>query len=99
MANHFVGEIRIVGFNYAPAGWALCNGQLLTIASYTALFSLLGTTFGGNGRTNFRLPDLRGRSPVHPGTGPGLSPINWGEMGGSEDTTLTVQNLASHSHP
>lgn len=94
----FIGQINAFGFNFAPRGWATCNGQLLPISSYTALFSLLGTMYGGDGRTTFALPDLRGRTPVHQGTGPGLSQKSMGEKGGSETTTLTISNLPSHNH-
>ena len=94
----FIGQIQTFGFNFAPRGWAHCNGQLLSIASNTALFSLLGTTFGGDGRTTFALPDLRGRAAVHPGSGPGLSNITWGQRGGSETRILSVSNLPSHNH-
>ncbi len=94
----FIGQIQIFGFNFAPRGWALCDGQLLPISQYSALFSLLGTAFGGDGRTTFALPDLRGRVPVHVGNGPGLSPIRWGDKSGAESMTLTVVNLPSHSH-
>lgn len=94
----FLGQIQAFGFNFAPRGWALCDGQLLPIASNTALFSLLGTTFGGDGRTTFKLPDLRGRSIVHVGNGPGLSTISWGEVGGRETVTLAVGNLPAHNH-
>ena len=73
MSEPFLGEIRMVGFNFAPRGWALCNGQILSIAQNTALFSLLGTTYGGNGQTTFALPNLMGRAPIHQGQGPGLS--------------------------
>ena len=94
----FIGQIMPVGFNFAPRGWALCEGQLLAINNYTAVFSLLGTTFGGDGRTTFGLPDLRGRSIVGVGSGPGLDTINWGEKSGNPTTTLTTQNLPAHSH-
>jgi len=94
----FLGQIQPFGFNFPPRSWTHCNGQLLPIAQNTALFSLLGTTFGGDGRTTFGLPDLRGRSMVHVGTGPGLSPITWGQRGGNEITTLTVSNMPSHTH-
>jgi microcystin-dependent protein len=99
MSNPFIGEIVMFGGNFAPRSWALCNGQLLDIASNTALFSILGTTYGGDGRVTFALPDMRGRVSVHPGTGPGLSPRRLGEKGGSETNTLTVPNLPSHTHP
>jgi len=94
----FIGQIQPFGFNFAPRGWAKCDGQILAISSNSALFSLLGTTFGGDGRTTFALPDLRGRSIVHIGHGPGLSPISWGERGGREHITLTQSNIPSHSH-
>jgi microcystin-dependent protein len=98
MPDPFIGEIRMVGFNYAPQGWALCNGQLLSIQQNTALFSLLGTTFGGDGRTTFGLPDLRGRVPMHQGQGPGLSSYQMGEKGGVESMTLSVSNMPQHFH-
>ena len=98
MSDPFLGQIQIVGFNFNPRGWAFCDGQLLPIAQNTALFSLLGTTFGGDGRTTFAIPDLRGRIPKHVGSGPGLSPVRWGERGGSENYTLTVSNMPSHNH-
>ncbi len=85
-AEPFIAEIMMFGGNFAPRGWALCNGQLLSIASNSALFSLLGTTYGGDGRTDFALPDLRGRVPLHPGTGPGLTNRRLGQKGGTEDT-------------
>ncbi|MBX2827113.1 MAG: tail fiber protein [Flavobacteriaceae bacterium] len=94
----FIGQIMPVGFNFAPRGWALCDGQILAISSHTALFSLLGTTFGGDGRTTFGLPDLRGRSIVGVGNGPGLSPITWGQKGGAESHTLTVGQMPAHTH-
>ena len=84
MADPFVAEIRIFPFNFAPKGWAWCDGQLLPLSQNTALFSLLGTTYGGNGKSNFALPDLQGRAPMHPGQGPGLSLHDLGETGGSE---------------
>ncbi len=94
----FLGQIQPFGFNFAPRGWSKCDGQLLSIAQYSALFSLLGTTFGGDGRTTFALPDLRGKSIVHIGNGPGLSAISWGERGGREYVTLSQTNMPSHSH-
>lgn len=94
----FIGQIQAFGFNFPPRGWAFCDGQLQAISSNTALFSLLGTTYGGDGRTTFALPDLRGRSIVHPGNGPGLPPISWGERSGRVDVTLTVANLPNHNH-
>ncbi|MGH6811152.1 MAG: phage tail protein [Methylocella sp.] len=98
MAQPFLGQIFLVGFNFAPVGWALCNGQLLSISQNTALFSLLGTTYGGDGVTNFALPNLQGRVPVGMGQGPGLSPYVIGEQTGSETVTLTVGQMPSHSH-
>lgn len=93
-----IGQIQAFGFNFAPRGWAHCDGQLLPIAQNTALFSLLGTNYGGDGRTTFGLPDLRGRSIVHVGNGPGLSNITWGHKGGNETTTLNASNMPAHSH-
>ena len=95
----FLASIIIFAGNFAPRGWAFCDGQLLSIAQNTALFSLLGTTFGGDGVTNFALPDLRGRVPLHPGQGPGLSSYLLGQPGGSENTSLLPANLPSHNHP
>ncbi len=95
----YLGTILMVGFNFAPTGWALCNGQLLSIAQNTALFSLLGTYYGGDGISNFALPNLQGRVPIHQGTGAGLSPYTIGQLGGVQSTTLTVGNLPSHNHP
>ncbi|MGV6800948.1 MAG: phage tail protein [bacterium] len=95
----FIGEIKMVGFNFAPRGWAFCDGQLLAISSNSALFSLLGTMYGGDGRTSFGLPDLRGRVSIHQGTGPGLSNRRMGEKGGAETTTQTTATMANHSHP
>src|SRR5262249_35339115 len=92
------GTIQAFGFNFAPRGWAQCQGQLLAISQNTALFSLLGTTYGGNGQTTFGLPDLRGRSAIGMGQGPGLSNIDIGQVGGTENATLTVSNLAAHTH-
>ncbi len=94
----FIGEIKFFGGNFAPRGWALCDGQLLSISANTALFSILGTTYGGDGRTTFGLPGMRGRSPVHPGTGPGLSTVGLGEKGGTETNTLGANNMPSHTH-
>ena len=94
----FIGEIAMFAGNFAPRGWALCNGQLLPIAQNTALFSLLGTTYGGDGRTTFALPDLRGRVPIHAGNGPGLSSYRLGSKGGSETKTLTTLNMPAHAH-
>lgn len=98
MSEPFIGEIRAFGFNFAPRGWAFCNGQLLPIAQNNALFSLLGTIYGGDGRTTLALPDLRGRSMVQFGQGAGLSNIPIGARGGSERVTLTTANLPPHSH-
>jgi microcystin-dependent protein len=98
MGSPYLSEIRIMSFNFAPKGWALCNGQLLPISQNTALFSLLGTTYGGNGKSNFALPDLQGRVPMHPGQGPGLSLHDLGETGGSETVSLLESEIPSHSH-
>jgi microcystin-dependent protein len=98
MAEPFIGEIRMFGGNFAPSGWALCNGQLLSIAQNSALFSILGTSFGGNGQTTFGLPDLRGRVPIQQGQGLGLSPYNIGQQGGSEQVTLLQAQMPAHNH-
>src|SRR6188768_2534675 len=98
MADPFVAEIRIFPFNFAPKGWAWCDGQLLPLSQNTALFSLLGTTYGGDGKSNFALPDLQGRVPMHPGQGPGLSLHDLGETGGSETVSLLESEIPSHSH-
>jgi microcystin-dependent protein len=98
MADPFVAEIRIFPFNFAPKGWAWCNGQLLPLSQNTALFSLLGTTYGGNGKSNFALPDLQGRAPMFWGQGPGLSLHDIGEMGGSETVTLLGSEMPGHGH-
>jgi microcystin-dependent protein len=98
VADPFVAEIRIFPFNFAPRGWAWCDGQLLPLSQNTALFSLLGTTYGGNGKSNFALPDLQGRAPMHPGQGPGLSLHDLGETGGSETVTLLESEIPAHSH-
>jgi microcystin-dependent protein len=98
MSDQFVGEIRTVSYNFAPAGWALCNGQQLPISQYTALFSLLGTTYGGDGRTTFALPDLQGMSPLAPGQGPGLTSMALGQSGGTQTVTLTQAQLPAHNH-
>lgn len=94
----FIGQIAWVGFNFNPRGWANCDGQLLPISQYQALFSLLGTTYGGDGRTTFALPDMRGRVPIHPGSGPGLTPYSQGQRGGVESVTLLESQIPSHSH-
>jgi microcystin-dependent protein len=98
MADPFVAEIRVFPFNFAPQGWAFCDGQLLPISQNTALFSLLGTTYGGDGRSTFALPDLQGRAPMHPGQGPGLSLHDLGETGGSETVTLLESEVPAHGH-
>jgi microcystin-dependent protein len=98
VADPFVAEIRIFPFNFAPKGWAFCDGQLLPISQNTALFSLLGTTYGGNGKSNFALPNMQGNAPMHPGQGPGLSLHDLGETGGSETVTLLQSELPAHSH-
>ncbi len=94
----FIGQINLFAGNFAPRGWAFCDGQLLPINQNEALFSLLGTMYGGDGRTTFALPDLRGRTPVHPGSGPGLTNRRLGERLGLEDYALTVGQLPSHTH-
>ena len=94
----FVAEIRIFPFNFAPRGWALCDGQLLPLSQNTALFSLLGTTYGGNGKSNFALPNMQGNAPMHPGQGPGLSLHDLGETGGSDTVSLLESEIPSHSH-
>jgi microcystin-dependent protein len=99
MSEPFVGEIILCGFNFAPTGWALCNGQLLPIAQYDTLFNLIGTTYGGDGQTTFALPDLRGRVPLGQGQGPSLQNRTIGEFAGNEAVTLTVPQLPSHTHP
>jgi len=96
--NPFLGQIMIFGGNFAPRGWAFCHGQLLSIAQNTALFSILGTTYGGDGRTTFGLPDFQGRAVVSPGHGPGLSSYRLGEKTGTETNVLTNANLPTHHH-
>jgi microcystin-dependent protein len=98
MADPFVAEIRIFPFNFAPRGWAWCDGQLLPLSQNTALFSLLGTTYGGNGQSNFALPDLQGRAPMFWGQGPGLSLRDLGETGGSETVSLLQSEMPNHNH-
>jgi len=98
MAEPFIGSIVLFCGNFAPKGWATRDGQLLSIAQSSALFSILGTTFGGDGRTTFALPDLRGRVPLHPGTGPGLSPYNLGQATGVESVTLLGPQMPAHNH-
>ncbi len=94
----FVAEIRIFPFNFAPRGWAWCDGQLLPLSQNTALFSLLGTTYGGNGRNNFALPDLKGRAPMHQGQGPGLTWRELGEASGDETVNLIESEMLAHIH-
>lgn len=98
MSSPFVAEIRIVGFNFPPTGWAFCNGQLLPISQNTALFSLLGTFYGGDGKSTFALPNMQGSSPMHQGDGAGLSPRFLGEQGGSEFVTLLQSEMPAHTH-
>ncbi|WP_005035777.1 phage tail protein [Holophaga foetida] len=98
MADPFVAEIRIFNFNFAPTGWAFCDGQLLPLSQNTALFSLLGTFYGGDGKSTYALPDLQGRAPMHPGQGPGLSLHGLGETSGSDTVTLLQSEIPSHTH-
>jgi len=98
VADPFVAEIRIFPFNFAPKGWAFCDGQLLPLSQNTALFSLLGTTYGGDGRSTFALPNLQGNVPMHPGQGPGLSLYDLGQIGGSDTVTLIESEIPAHSH-
>lgn len=98
MSEPFVGEIRMFAGNFAPRGWAFCDGQLLAVSQNDALFSLYGTIYGGDGRTTFGLPDMRGRIPIHAGQGPGLSPRNLGSKAGTEQETVTINELPTHSH-
>src|SRR5512132_2692754 len=99
MATPFIGEIRLFSFGFAPRNWALCNGQILAINTNTALFSLLGTTFGGNGQTTFALPNLQSRTTVGTGQGPGLSSYTLGQVSGVESATITGANVPPHNHP
>ena len=99
MADPFLAEVRIFPFNFPPTGWAFCDGQILPISQNTALFSLLGTTYGGDGKSTFALPNLQGRAAMHPGQGPGLSLYDLGETGGEEAVTLLQTEIANHSHP
>src|SRR5579859_2646897 len=98
MADTFVAEIRIFPFNFAPKGWAFCDGQILSLSQNTALFSLLGTTYGGDGKSNFALPNMQGNAPMHPGQGPGLSLHDLGETSGSDTVTLLQSEMPSHGH-
>ncbi|MCX6921986.1 MAG: tail fiber protein [Verrucomicrobia bacterium] len=98
MASPFLGEIRMFGGNFAPRGWAFCNGQIMSISQNTALFSLLGTTYGGNGTTTFALPNLQSRVPIHWGTGAGLSPYVIGQQAGQENVTLLQSQMPAHTH-
>src|SRR5512135_3630836 len=98
MSSPYIGEIRLFGGNFAPVGWAFCDGALVPISENDALFNLIGTTYGGDGQLTFALPDLRGRLPMHMGTGPGLSPRTIGEQGGVETVTLTANQIPAHSH-
>ena len=98
MADPFIAEIRIFPFNFAPRGWAFCNGQLIPTAQNTALFSLIGVTYGGNGASNFGLPNMQGSAPMQPRQGPGLSPYDLGNTGGSQTVTLLTTHMPNHSH-
>lgn len=98
MTDPFIAEIRMFGGNFAPRGWAFCDGQVISIAQNTALFSLVGTTYGGNGQTNFALPNLQGRAPMHWGSGPGLAQRNIGQTGGTETVTLAQNQMPFHTH-
>ncbi|MCA6125556.1 phage tail protein [Bradyrhizobium sp. WSM 1704] len=98
MADPFVAEIRIFGFNFPPKGWAFCDGQLLPISQNTALFSLLGTTYGGDGKSTFGLPNMQGSAPMQPGQGPGLSLYDLGQSGGSDNVTLLQTEIPNHTH-
>jgi microcystin-dependent protein len=98
MSSPFIGECRLVGFNFPPNGWQTCQGQLLPIAENDALFNLIGTTYGGDGQSTFALPDLQGRAPIHQGTGPGGTGFTIGEKAGVETVTLTTQQLPVHTH-
>ncbi len=99
MSTPYLGEIRLVGFNFAPVGWAACNGQLMQIAQYSALYNLIGTTYGGDGVNTFALPDLRSRIPVHQGTGNQGTAFILGALGGAESVSLTSMQIPSHTHP
>ncbi len=97
--DQYIGEIRMVGFNFAPMGWALCNGQTLSVTANQALFALIGATYGGDGRTTFNLPDLQGRVPINVGNGAGLPAYTWGQKGGAASVALQAANLPAHTHP
>ncbi|MFP2902556.1 phage tail protein [Corallococcus sp. 4LFB] len=99
MSEPFIGEIRMFGGDFAPRGWSFCNGALLSIAQNQALFAILGTTYGGDGRTTFALPDMRGRFPMAPGQGPGLAPHTLGEVAGTPSVTLISTQMPAHTHP
>src|SRR5260370_23900887 len=99
MSQPYVGEIRMFGGNFAPAGWAFCDGALLAISTTPTLFNLIGTTYGGDGQNTFALPDMRGRLPLHMGQGSGLSTYTLGESGGVEQVTLTGTQIPAHNHP
>jgi microcystin-dependent protein len=99
VANPYLGEIRIFPYNFAPSGWAICEGQVLSISQNTALFALIGTFYGGNGTSTFALPDLRGRVPLGQGQGVGLSSFTVGQVGGVEDVTLITSQIPAHNHP
>jgi microcystin-dependent protein len=99
MAQPYIGEIRMFAGNFAPAGWAFCNGQLLPISENETLFVVIGTTYGGDGQQTFALPNLQSRIPVHNGTGSGLSSYQLGETGGAEQVTLTINQIPIHNHP
>ncbi|MDR3386536.1 MAG: tail fiber protein [Rudaea sp.] len=98
MSQPFVGEIRMFGFNFAPQGWHVCDGSLMSISQNNALFALIGTTYGGDGQNTFGLPDFRGRIPIHQGTGLGLSPYVMGQIAGTENVTLLANQIAPHTH-
>jgi microcystin-dependent protein len=98
MSNPYVGEIRMFGGNFAPIGWAFCNGQILPISEFETLFNLIGTTYGGDGESTFAVPDLRGRAMIHQGTGPGLSTYVIGQAAGVEQVTLTTNQIPAHTH-
>lgn len=94
----FIGQLAVFGFDFTPRGWAPCDGRLLQISQNTALYALLGTAFGGDGRTTFAVPDLRGRAPIHLGSGPGLTPRRRGDMGGAETVALSSSQMPAHNH-